>query len=80
MTSNLDGLIDEKFLEKNIMISNALYSAGIKTYNDLFACANKKYNLYYIPQLGIGSINIINRHVIGKFKRSLPNYKKNIHY
>jgi hypothetical protein len=80
MANNLDNLIDEKFLEKNITISNALYGAGIKTYNDLFARAKQKCNLYYIPQLGIGSINIINQHVIGKFKRSLPNYKKNIHY
>ena len=80
MTSKLNDSIDEKFLEKNITIGDALDNAGIKTYKDLFARARQKYNLYYIPLIGIGSIKIINKHVIGKFKRSLPNYEKNIHF
>ena len=78
--TKLNDSIDEKFLEKNLRISDALYDAGIKTYKDLFERAKQVHNLHYIPQLGIGSINIINQHIISKFGKSLPNYKKNIKY
>ena len=81
MTSKLDDSIDSKFLEKNTRIRQAFCREGINTYSDLFERANeKRYNLYYVTNLGIGSIKLINQHVIGKFKRSMPNYKKNIHY
>ena len=76
----LNQSIDEKFLEENTRIKNALYLADIHTYSDLFEKANQKYNLYYIPRLGISSIKKLNQHVIGKFKRSMPDYKRNINF
>jgi len=80
MTIKLGQLIDENFLEKDTRIRNALYHADIHTYKDLFKKAKKDYNLYYVVGLGIKSIRKINQHVIGKFKRSMPNYEKNIHF
>lgn len=70
--------IDKRFLDKHTSIKNALYHAGIRTYSGLFAKAKQKYNLFFINYLGPDSVRKIQYHVLGKLKKGLPNYKKNL--
>ena len=70
--------IDERFLDENIRIRNALYHTGIRTYAGLFAKAKKRHNLYFVRYIGPDAIRKIQYHVLGKLKRGLPNYKNNL--